>query len=255
MIDKNCLSHWFPPIEAAGLPVPRTRIVRTELDLTLLAEHGLMRGSPRGTGVSDFLGELGEAAKAIGYPVFLRTGHGSAKHEWVNTCCVAAGGHLGDHVHNLVEWSCMAGVVGLPTNVWAVREMLPTSPVFTAFRGMPICREFRVFVDGPEVICVHPYWPREALVRGFPMRKSGWDDDGVRNFPDNFHRLYERMCVLSESDRTEISSMASIAGNTLSGKWSVDLIETERGWYLTDMAEAHRSFHWEGCPEAERLEV
>jgi hypothetical protein len=25
--DKTCLSYWFPKIEAAGLPVPKTKIV------------------------------------------------------------------------------------------------------------------------------------------------------------------------------------------------------------------------------------
>lgn len=244
-IDKNCLSYWFPPIEAAGIAVPETRIVRTELDLTLLIENGLMRGSPRGTGVSDFLGDLRRAADLIGFPVFLRTGHGSGKHHWVNTCYVAEAGCLGDHVHNLVEWSCTVGTFGLPTNVWAVREMLPTSPVFTAFRGMPICREFRVFVDGPEVVCIHPYWPELALLDGFrPLEE-----------PDGFNKKYRAMCDLRKEEREEIGLMASVAGKTLGGKWSVDLIETERGWYLTDMAEAHRSYHWEGCPEAKRLEV
>ena len=34
------------------------------------------------------------------------------------------------------------------------------------------------------------------------------------------------------------------------GSWSVDVLETDRGWCVTDMAEAEGSFHW---PECERL--
>lgn len=29
---------------------------------------------------------------------------------------------------------------------------------------------------------------------------------------------------------------------------SVDILDTEKGWFVTDMAEADKSFHWEGCP-------
>ena len=244
-MDKNCLSYWFPRIKAAGLPVPETRIVRTKVDLTPL--DGLPPGS------SEFLSRLSEAADAIGYPVFLRTGHGSGKHEWTRTCCVTEPKQLGQHVYNLVEWSCMVDMAGLPTNVWAVREMLPTTPLFTAFRGMPICREFRVFVDGPEVVCEHPYWPPKALVQGFPRKQSvqwGLDED-IRQLPENFDRLYWDLCSLPEGDRRKVTQLASLAGAVLGGKWSVDVLETKRGWYLTDVAEADRSFHWDGCPHAE----
>ncbi len=243
-IDKNCLSYWFPLIEVAGLPVPETRIVRAGMDLTPMLDGQTVKG------VSGFLDELAKAADEFGYPVFLRTGHGSGKHDWSRTCYVTAPGQLGQHVYNLVEWSCTVDIAGLPTNVWAVREMLPTTPFFTAFRGMPICREFRVFVDGPEIVCVHPYWPREALVEGFPSR-AVHRGQHFRDLPEDFAKLYESLCVLPRYARARVAEMASRAGEYLGGKWSVDLIETERGWYLTDMAEAHRSFHWDGCPHSQ----
>jgi hypothetical protein len=27
----------------------------------------------------------------------------------------------------------------------------------------------------------------------------------------------------------------------------VDILETKRGWFVTDMAEAGKSWHWPGC--------
>ena len=33
----------------------------------------------------------------------------------------------------------------------------------------------------------------------------------------------------------------------MGGHWSVDILETERGWYVTDMALAPRSWHWPHC--------
>ncbi len=36
------------------------------------------------------------------------------------------------------------------------------------------------------------------------------------------------------------------------GAWSVDLLPTERGWFITDMAIMERSFHWPDCPYAKK---
>lgn len=242
--NKNCLSYWFSRIEAAGLPIPETRIVRAEMDLTPLVD------GERVEGFDDFLRDLWVAAEAIGYPIFLRTGHTSGKHEWSRTCYVADRKDLGQHVFNLVEHSCIVDFMGLPTDVWAVREMLPTKPVFTAFHDMPICREFRLFVDGVKVICCHPYWPRASLIDGFPLCVVG---DSNRELPEDFCEKYERLLRLSSKDKDAISDLASRAGKALGGEWSVDVIDTARGWYITDLALARDSYHWDGCEHAERF--
>jgi len=234
-------------VQAAGLPVPETLIVWPESDLTPLVDGKGVSGFGR------FVKDLSGAAKAIGYPVFLRTGWGSGKHDWLDTCYVTREADLAQHVCNLVEWSACAGVMGLPTDVWAVREMLPTEPFFTAFRGMPICREFRVFVDGPEVVCMHAYWPRGALVEGFPMEPGADRKGTARGVPDGFDQAYKSLCGLCTAERDDILEIASCAGRAVGGAWSVDVLDTRRGWYLTDMAEASRSFHWDGCPQAGRF--
>ena len=252
--DKNCLSYWFVKIEAAGLPVPKTRIVRAEMDLMPLLD------GKEPEGFQDFMEDLWAALAEIGYPAFLRTGHTSAKHEWRDTCYVTSSSQLPTHVCNLVEWSNIESMMGLPTDVWAVREMLPTKPLFTAFNGMPICREFRLFVDGPQVVCRHAYWPRGSLIKGFPLKPrrhiaGQWWNISEKDYqlPKNFDQLYESLCLFSEDDHFKLHQLASLAGKTLGGQWSVDLIETERGWFVTDLALAHDSFHCEGCEHAERF--
>ena len=50
----------------------------------------------------------------------------------------------------------------------------------------------------------------------------------------------------------ELRNLASAAGKAVGGEWSVDILETRRGWYITDMAEAYKSWHWEGCPNGEK---
>jgi len=95
--------------------------------------------------------------------------------------------------------------------------------------NMPICREFRFFVDGPEVKCWHPYWPLNALEQGNPHYYSGFD--------------YGEFCQTPEIKK--ITELASAAGAAVGGEWSIDVLETSRGWYITDMVEACKSYHHE----------
>jgi hypothetical protein len=100
---------------------------------------------------------------------------------------------------------------------------------------MPVCREFRFFVEDGTTKCSHPYWPLDALN----------DGEFAADVPEGW---YEAFCRLpSECD---LSAMASRAGAALGGSWSVDILETKRGWVITDCAEGAMSFHWPGCPNS-----
>lgn len=227
-LDKNCLSYWFHKIRAAGLPVPQTRIVTAQINLTPLCDGE----TPDGFG--DFLRYLSDAAAYIGFPCFLRTGHGSGKHEWRDTCFVQDESKLAQHVFRLVEWSNTVDLMGLPTDVWAVRELIPTNPAFHAFRGMPIVREFRVFTRDDKATCVHPYWPEDSI---HSASREDWRD---------------RLVALSEITVAQRERLKTLAGDAAmavdGGSWSVDFLEDAGGkWWLTDMALAERSFHWPGC--------
>jgi len=101
---------------------------------------------------------------------------------------------------------------------------------------MPICKEFRVFVDGGEVQCYHPYWPEGSLIQG-----------GDTYFSPGF----DYKAFSTPNDEKALRKLASESGRAVGGKWSVDLLETTKGWYITDMVEAHRSYHWPECPFAE----
>jgi hypothetical protein len=234
----TCLSHWFPIIEAAGLPVPKTTIIRMPRE-ALDDIYNLFDGVPmKGKADATFV-EIETACDAMGYPCFLRTGLTSGKHSWKETCFVTKIEDVQEHVINLVEHSELVDLMGLACDVWVVREMLPTTPVAIApnFRDMPICREFRFFVDGGTLTCFHPYWPFEALEQGGVAIPFAADDG-----PD-FGPLF----MLNDDEQCYLSALACRAGAALGGAWSVDLLETTRGWFLTDMAQASTSYHWEGC--------
>lgn len=249
----------------AGLPVPKTILVKTDVLLASVLD------GKKPDGWDGFLAELADAVSSIGLPCFLRTGQTSGKHSWLKTCYLAQLVDLERHVVELVEHSHIVSMLGLPTDVWAVRQLLPTDPIFRVYCGMPVVREFRCFVDGPEVVCVHPYWPREALVQGFQLKPIAEADlitkfkdlskeykpptEDEYNLPEDFDRKYnELLCWLHPIHEEQIRGLASRAGRLLKGKWSIDVLEVDDTWSITDCAVAADSFHWEGCPNIKRFQ-
>jgi hypothetical protein len=234
-IDKTALSYWFPKLQSAGLPVP----VTTLLAMPVAAQESIWAAfdgkDVNVEAVKEFFGQLGVAAAKIGFPCFLRTDHTSGKHSWNRTCFLTSVDDIPQHVFDLAEYSEIVDLIGLPWDTWVVREFLPTIPLGTCKRygGMPICREFRFFVDGGSVRCWHPYWPPEAMQQG--EASEGLD--------------YEALCRMD--NEVELSTIAAAAGKAVGGSWSVDILETKRGWMVTDMAEANKSYHWKGCPHAD----
>ncbi len=231
--DLTELSYWFPIIEAAGLPVPKTILV----DIDEPAFEAMI-GAFDGTDVGDtkpFFNRIAAAAGEIGYPCFLRTDHTSAKHDWKDSCYLTDPGQIGQHVFQIVEYSEMASLIGLPWNRWAVREFLPTIPlgVCPSYGDMPICREFRFFVRDGKVVCHHPYWPQFSLEQGGAV------------FNEKFDKSV--FYTLAGIELAILTAYAEKAGAALGGSWSIDFLETEKGWYLTDMAVASRSYHWPEC--------
>ena len=226
MAELSCLSYWYPKIRDI-VPTPATEILQTDVELI----HLLDGKTP--DGFRDFLSKLRSAADRFGYPCFLRTGQGSGKHNWKHCCHVTDGELLDRHIAGLVEWSCMVDMMGLSYDVWVVREMLATTPLFhcTAYGDMPVVKEFRAFVDGAKVLYVNPYWPEDALEQGHPDRID-W-------------RSCLPQLVGNQLDLAIVENLSSRAGAAVGGKWSVDVLFARDQCYVTDMAEAERSWGWD----------
>lgn len=238
---RNCITYWLPKLEAAGVPIPETEIIRVPgvwRDL-----YDLCDGKP-----PPFFAQLVEkvrhACNLKGYPAFLRTGQGSGKHNWKNCCYVQYAAMIPSHIRSLVEWSEMVDIIGLPYDVFAVREMLPVKPVAVLDRygDMPLVEEFRFFIRDGKVVCVHHYWPHGAIM-------DGMGDDNPQLASSR--QLYDDLSVFWH--KYEAARMADTVARVFNGDgaWSVDLLWTDRGYYVIDMAEAERSFHFDGCPHAE----
>jgi hypothetical protein len=231
-MDKNCLSYWFPKLQAAGVPVPETHIVRAPNLFSLLEG-----GTPEGFG--EFIAELTALANSLGYPCFLRTGQGSGKHSWERTCFLQHADNIKQHVYELVEWSECVSLFGLPHDVWAVRKFLNTRPIclLPRYRNMPLVREVRAFVRGGKVECHHPYWPATAITDGFTP--------GIHN-----PLAVEIIKEATDFDHGPALALAETVAKAFADDdaFSVDVLETADGWYVTDMALAARSWHWPQCP-------
>lgn len=240
--EKACMSYWFPKLLATGVLVPRTEIVTTNVDLWKMLVPS-EESAP--DGLDAFVDDMVAAVARIGTtPIFLRTGHLSGKHDWTRTCHVPETNDpfrttLLHHICALVEWSELVDLMGLPTRVWAVRELLPLLSPFTAYNGMPVAREFRLFIEGGRVHCVHPYWPEKAVEDGEPS-------------VDDWRELHAQCSKLDGDEAYALTSAAIVVAKAFAddGAWSLDFAQHKDGtWYAIDMAPAAISFHWEGCAD------
>lgn len=228
MPDRNDLAYWFPILETAGVPVPRTEIVMTGIDLSPLLDGETPMG------FEAFLDSLRAACDRITYPCFLRTGHMSGKHDWTRTCFLAFPEDLASHVAELVELSALVDMLGLPTDTWVAREFLTLATGFQAFRGMPVAVERRWFFRDGDILCSHPYWPMDSI-----------ENPSVADYRAKLLAMQSVQVSALPAMREIVQKVA----RAFEGSWSVDLaLGADGTWYAIDMAEGGRSFHWPGCP-------
>lgn len=229
-LNPNSALIWLPAIQAAGLPVPRTEIVRYNPQhlFPILDQQKYDDAFP--------VDEMRGACERIGFPMFLRSDLSSAKHSGLKAWKVESQDQLIGSVCRTFEDNELKWIAS-DTRAFLLREFLPLKHSFTAFNGLPIARERRFFVDQERVVCSHAYWPEKAFERqiGLP---EGWQADLAElSFPptpgdlDMLHRL-------------SLKAVRAIG----SGAWSVDWAQDVNGkWWLIDMATAESSWHPD-CP-------
>lgn len=234
------LVYWYPILEEIGMRVPKTIIVHRG---PCKLGHFIDGKVPEG--FDQFEARLRAAMKEIGWPCFLRTGMTSDKHSWKDTCFVAEEERgFANRVARLVEVSYMANIAGRPFNFdfWAVREMIPTSPVVTYFNEMPIAMEVRAFIRDGEIQCLHPYWPKEAFENASEDVKEKIKGLGLHTIP--------------EEEQKELVNMIHYIAQYFPGYWSTDMLRDKDGnWWCTDMAQGNRSYHFPQCEHAPKKDV
>lgn len=263
-IDKNCITWWLPRIEAAGVPSPKTVIIPSPDNYHELL--GIFDGPGHPESHAKGIELLAEVSNRIAaavakagltYPLFLKTGDFSGKHNWNKTCHVPSEKSLPGHVTEIVMMAEM--MMGPNWKVWAARELLPVRPVATlpGYGGMPLVCEVRCFVRDGAILCAHAYWPVDAIAKGlrpsaFEMKRLGLRPEHPDSIKAMAAALHEVLDPLTPQRRQQWEPVALQAADAFhgEGEFSLDLLATDDGWYATDLAEGPRSWHH---PECERI--
>lgn len=224
MCQHNCITSWYPHLVRSGVKTPKTSVVLAP-NLISLFDNVIPEGYYK------FKEDLEFVIKDMGLPCFLRTGHTSGKHGWKDTCYVDDLKKLDNNIFNLLEACELASAMGLPHNVWAVRELLPTTPIFRAFHGMPITKEARLFFKDGAVVGWQPYWPPEVFNKYEPDIED-WEP------------RIKQMNYELEDDIIELKSLTEKVIPFFNGYWSIDWLLTTNGWYCIDMALGVVSYKW-----------
>lgn len=234
--DHTSMLYWWPLVKDLAVPMPETIIVPSSQE----ALYGLLDGKdlPAETWAS-----LRAAAGKLGYPVFMRTDHSSAKHDYLETCYVRDPLALEMHVWRLIEANVMADFMGLPCEALVVRQFLSLAATFTAFNGLPIAPERRYFVRDGQVACWHSYWPAEAIADGYHRQP----------LPRTWQAILRQANGSTPGEIALLTGYAATLGAVLPGFWSVDFAMTAGGnWRFIDAAEGARSWHPADCPKVVR---
>lgn len=240
-MNPNSMAWWWPRLEASPLSgsgaLPSTVIVPIEpLEMLRFSE---------GYEVAEFPWEhVRQSMTSLGFPgrpVFVRADYTSAKHYGPSGYRVAHESDLLRALGNTAEAAVIKSIKAKKDATprhFVLREWLDIQGVLTAFKGHRIGREWRVFASASEVVCMHPYWPKEAL-RFDPFEDKppkGWE-----------HLLEAQNRALSEKEEKQLGKMAMMATRALregAEAWAVDFAMTKNGWwYLIDVAEAQYAWH------------
>jgi hypothetical protein len=233
----NSAHYWLPLIVKAGLPIPYTIGVGYDHGAFGMAIEGRPnKGSKRTVSL------VGEACSKIGYPCFIRTDLGSAKHTGPKAYLVREE----KEIRSVLSWliqdqEIKFWLTGLPSII-LVRQFLDLDSSFCAFGGLPISREWRFFANPRGLICGHPYWPEGALT-----------------FMDKKPRGWKKILKAHHKPPTcwkELVGMAIKAATACKrDAWSIDFAMDKQGkWWLIDMALMEDSWHWPGCPTSKDVD-
>lgn len=234
-MNQNSAFIWLPAIEAAGVRSPRT--------IMLPYDHLALVPMLDGGKPSAYFDTVVEHVKGLAegrYPVFLRTDLSSAKHDGPKAYLAKGPEDVKQVLFNLLMDNEMKFFMSARPMGIMIREFLELDAAFTAFDGLPIAREWRLFVDGEKLLCAHPYWPAYAL-------------ENCAGLPEGWEAMLEEHHREPPIVRAHLAREAIKVAKALGGEWSADFAQDKDGnWWLTDMATARDSYHW---PECERIQT
>ena len=241
--SKSSMVYWYPKIKHLDIPQPKTEIVRIPFEKFMELING-----------DSTLNEYAEKFSSImdslqPFPIFLRTDHSSQKHSFKKTCRLPDKSSLFGHVLELID-SNMAS--DLEDNALVFRKWLDLDAGFSAFNGLPINTEARVFIKSGVVQCIHPYWsedPIESWLKSNKLHGPTSNTNTYHNIDPNWKKILKSQNDIVDKSHGILKKYAEmIIGSIGDDYWSVDFaLGRDNKWYLIDMAPGNLSWHHNDC--------
>jgi len=231
-LDKNSLVYWFSKTKDMDLvPQPETIYIPLNRDegIKFMDEEPL----------SEFVKACKEAAEKLSYPVFIRTDQASSKHNYERAALVKSEDDLEFAIAQTIEFNFIADFLGLPFEYMVFRKFIPLYSTFKAFKGLPIAKERRYFINDGKIVCHHPYWPEDAIRN--PTKR-------------NWKSLLKKMNHEDPDEIQTLTNYAELIAKKIGNEgWSIDFAchENNQIWYFIDAALAKDSYHPEDCSHYE----
>lgn len=240
-MNPNSALHWLPAIQKLSLPIPFTEIIPFNYP-----DMFCMLDGECNEAVKDLMAKLDGELEAEDGPLFVRTDLAAAKHSGPRGYLLRPG-HARRLLFTLIEDNEMKfGFSADQPKALLVRRFLELEHRFTAFRGLPIAREWRLFATAQKVLCRHFYWPADALqghIDGHDIDESPEEEAYWRE------KLKELEEWLPEMNCLDAMAIEAAAACGPVKTWSVDFARDVNGkFWLIDMATAKDSWHPEDCP-------
>ena len=180
---------------------------------------------------------------------YLRTDNSSQKHSFRKTCRLPDEKSLLGHILELVDSNMASDLID---NALVFRKWLDLDAGFSAFDGLPINVEARLFINSGEIQCIHQYWPEDAIKSWWTHKKiferqfnaklpfqinPSWKN--ILKYQNNI--VQESIPILEKYAKLVIEKI----GNDY---WSVDFaLGRDSKWYLIDCAAGEVSYHYPDC--------
>jgi len=235
--------YWYPYIK--DLPIPQPKTVIVEIPYNKFVE--LIDGNST---LSEYSKKFSHIMDSLGpFPIFLRTDNSGQKHSFRKTCRLPNKESLLVHILELIDSNMASDLID---NALIFREWLDLDAGFSAFNGLPINVEARIFINHGEIQCIHPYWLEDSIEswwihkklfeRQFDTRLQFQINPSWKKILKSQNKIVEEsILILEKYARLVIEKI----GNDY---WSVDFALGRDGkWYLIDCAAGEVSYHWPDC--------
>jgi hypothetical protein len=231
--------HWYPKIKHLNIPQPETKIV--EIPFYKFTE--LIDGNSTLSEYSETFSKIIQSLEP--FPIFLRTDNSSQKHSFKKTCRLPDEKSLFGHIIELVDSNLACD---LTDNALVFRKWLDLDAGFSAFDGLPIGIEARVFINAGVTQCIHPYWPEDAIQQWLDQRESfekQFDTKLSNTINPRWGEILKSQNDIVIKSRFILEKYCTMVIDSMDNDyWSVDFALGRDGrWYLIDMAAGELSYH------------